>query len=67
MARGQGEQARKPVLRVVAGRAVGSVGEADGASAGGGVIDGEKATGEGFADAGDEFDGFHGAKAGGGA
>ena len=41
--------------------------EIDGAAAGGGVVDGEQATGEGFADAGDEFDDFHGAEAGGGA
>lgn len=30
------------------------------------MVDGEKATGKGFADAGDEFDDFHGAEAGGG-
>ncbi len=43
------------------------MGEIDGAAAGCGVVDGQEATGEGFADAGDEFDDFHGAEAGGGA
>jgi hypothetical protein len=37
------------------------------AGARGGVVDGEEAAGEGLADAGDEFDDLHGAKAGGGA